>query len=639
MLFLNLSTAIRRMVTVMIKRLISSIVLMLLFLFITLFSINSVMANEKPEITSDSLAVFFDAFFDLTIEENKVPGAAIVVVQNDNLLFSGGYGYADLERMIKVSPSETIFFVESVSKSFTATAVMQLAGEGLIDLEADVNNYLSAFQLADSFEQSVTVADLLVHTGGFDDTDIGAYAKDEEGVTPLDKYLKHNMPARVRPPGEVVSYSNHGYALAGLVVEEVSGIPFTRHMDQHILGPLEMYSSSFVLSGEMEKKMAPPYIDRGGEFQGGSFLYHNYSPAGSLKATAVDMANFIILHLLEGQFKGKQLLSADAAELMHRQQFTNHPDLPGWTYGFYEKYINGHRTIMHGGANRLGHSGKLFLVPDEQLGFFYAANTFNPQLRDQLVAEFMNYFFPAEEEFAVPEGLVLDQNEKSRVAGQYYSTRQSINSVEKIMMLLGQLRVEVNNDSLQVIYPYNSMFAGESWVKIKPLLFQNATDGSLMAFREDQGGSITHMFIGTEAYERLPGYLSPAIQMALFVGMLVVFISIFFRRPLKVYGDVKDSLMAARFLAALNLIFLTGVVLIFLNYQVELAYGMPLPARLLFLIPLGSAVLTAAVLSFCVHVWLNKHNSLAYRLHYTVFIIAATGFIAFLNYWNLIGIY
>ncbi len=261
------SAAKRKVVAAMHSRLKISIVLTISFLLLTLFWINPVMATEKAEITSEQLVAFFDTFFSGAIEENIIPGAVIAVVQKDNLLFSGGYSYADLEKRDKVSPSETIFFVESVSKSFTAKAVMQLVDEGLIDLEADVNDYLSGFQLPDIYKQPVTVTDLLVHTAGFDDTDIGAYAKSEAGVTPLGEYLKHNLLARVMPPGEVVSYSNHGYALAGLMVEEVSGIPFIRYMDQHILGPLEMTSSSFVLSTEMEEKLAPPYLNTGRKFE------------------------------------------------------------------------------------------------------------------------------------------------------------------------------------------------------------------------------------------------------------------------------------------------------------------------------------------------------------------------------------
>ncbi len=616
-----------------------TVLLLLSLLLSTFCPAKPVLAIETSVISSESLEAFFEDFFNVAIAESKIPGAAIVVVQNGDHIFSRGYGYADLEKKIKVSPSETVFFVESVSKSFTATAVMKLADEGYIDLGKDVNAYISAFQLPATFAQPVTVADLLVHTGGFDDTDIGAYAKKEAEVTPLSDYLKNNMPARVMPPGEIVSYSNHGYALAGLVVEEVSGMPFTQYMDQKILVPLEMFSSSFVLTDELENRLASPYLRAGDKFQRGGFLYHNYSPAGALKATVEDMANFIAVHLQGGQFMESRLLSTGALENMHQQQFANHEALPGWTYGFYEKNMNGRRIIMHGGANRLGHMSELLLIPELQIGLFFASNTFNYEVREQLLSEFMDQFYPASAETAVFSGLSLDPDKDGRYAGHYYSTRQARDTVEKITMLLGQLKVEFDDDKLQVIYPQGSIASEENWIKIGPKLFQNTGDGALMAFREDAAGNITHMFIEIEAYEKLPWYTSPNIQAGFIAIMLVVLLSIFFRRQSASSRVIKVSLITARFLAGLNLLFLAGVVLVFLNYQVELAYGMPALAKLLFIVPFGSLVLTAAVIYYCIRVWKERHPPFSYRLHYFFFTISAAGFIIFLNYWNLIGIY
>jgi len=102
---------------------------------------------------------------------------------------------------------------------------------------------------------------------------------------------------------------------------------------------------------------------------------------------------------------------------------------------------------------------------------------------------------------------------------------------------------------------------------------------------------------------------------------------------------MKRSIFAARLLAGVNIAFLAGVVIIFFNYQVELAYGMPAFAKALFVIPFVSLVLTALVICFCLKIWRDKQNRPAYSLHYTLFSIGTVGFLAFLKYWNLIGIY
>lgn len=351
------------------------------------------------------------------------------------------------------------------------------------------------------------------------------------------------------------------------------------------------------------------------------------------------MANCIIAHLNDGMFMEEQLLSAGAVKIMQHRQFSHHEALPGWAYGFYEKYLNGHRIIMHGGANRLGHSSKLFIMPDEQLGFFFASNVFNPQVRDRLTSEFMNHFFPPAAETVAPVSIAVDPEHDKQYAGYYYSTRRARNSVEKIMLLLGQLKVEVDDDKLQVIYPEGSLVPDENWVKIKPGLFQNKTGDTLMAFREDEAGNVTHMFIGTEAYERLPWHAIPVVHAGYFAITVILILSIFFRRPITQSRLMKRSVLAARLLAGINIAFLAGVIIIFLNYQVELAYGMPAPAKALFVVPFVSIVLTAPVLYYCLIAWLDTQKSFAYPLYYTFFSIGAVGFLLFLKYWNLIGIY
>ncbi len=112
---------------------------------------------------------------------------------------------------------------------------MQLVDRELINLDDDVNKYLKHFQLENNYPKPVTIANLLTHTGGFDERFIGVQALDASDVIPLGEYLGTRMPARVLPPGEVMSYSNHGFALASYIVESVSGIPFSEYIDENIL--------------------------------------------------------------------------------------------------------------------------------------------------------------------------------------------------------------------------------------------------------------------------------------------------------------------------------------------------------------------------------------------------------------------
>ena len=122
---------------------------------------------------------------------------------------------------------------------------MQLVEEGRLDLDRDVNAYLDDMTIPDTYPgRPVTLRHLLTHTAGFEENITGTLARNADDVVPLGEHLSENVPARVRPPGEVTSYSNYGVALAGHVVEEVSGVPFERYVEENVFGPLGMRSTT-----------------------------------------------------------------------------------------------------------------------------------------------------------------------------------------------------------------------------------------------------------------------------------------------------------------------------------------------------------------------------------------------------------
>ena len=621
------------------------VVIIFFMLALPVLLLRAAPAEASAPLNSEQLEAFSDRFFNRAYAEELFPGAALVIVKDGEVVFSGGYGYANLEESIPVKADQTVFFTESVSKSFTATALMQLAEKDLLDLHADLNLYLEDMQLESSFAKPVTTADLLLHTAGFDDTDIGAYARSENEVIPLRDYVINNLPALVMPPGEAVSYSNHGYALAGLLAETISGINFTKYMDEEILKPLGMNNSSFVLNEEMEKSLALPYLRQNDSYLPGIFLYHNYSPAGGLKATAFDMASFIIANLEDGRFEGNQLLQKQTVETMHRRQFGHHDKLPGWAYGFYEQYINGYRCLAHGGSNRLGHSSMLFLLPEENFGYFLALNTFNLELHDAFLAELMDRFYPGPDEASLLQPAPGQNEQFDRYAGYYYSTRQSKNSIEKIMMLLGQLRITAEPGYLE-ISNYHGIEEPNRWSKAGPMIFQNRDNGSLIAFRENEAGEITHLFIENHAFERLPWHSAAPFQAAALLFILFAFISAVAAWPFTclrkscrgtLLRPEKTGLFSAFTLCLFNLLFLISLAVIFINYQVELAFGMPGVLTFLFMIPYAIIIVTGFVLYSSVKLWAGKRLNLFCRVHITIIALSAAGFSYFLYFWNLMG--
>ncbi len=298
---------------------------------------------EIPDISNlTQLEDFLDYFIPFLLSELDTMGGVISVVKDDALLISKGYGFSDIERNKPVNPNSTLFRVGSVSKLFTWTAIMQLVEQEILDLDTDINEYLNAFQVPETFPEPITLNHLLTHTAGFEET----YARiisDTDVYGSLEEELKNHLPPRVRPPGIMTSYSNYGTALAGFIIEESTGIKYEEYIEENILRVLDMNRSSFdqPLPLNLTEDTGIPtgfYYDSH-QFYEGFFDYTNIAPAAGLSTTVDDMANFMMAHLNNGTLREHQILHNDTIQEMHSQQFITHPQFPSMCYGFHF-YLN-----------------------------------------------------------------------------------------------------------------------------------------------------------------------------------------------------------------------------------------------------------------------------------------------------------
>ncbi len=223
-----------------------------------------VMAQEAPPkegipIDGAALHNFFDANLPGEMERRHAPGAIAVIVKDGQIVFEKGYGVSDLEKGTAVDPDKTLFRVASISKIITTFAALELVDQGKLDLNADINRYLKLFQIPSTFAKPVTLANLLTHTGGFDERQIGLTARLQAEQIPLGAYLQLRMPPRTVPPGEIYNYSNHGFALAGYLVESVANQPFADYVEDKVFQPLGMNHSSFDFMPSLLPNLATPY--------------------------------------------------------------------------------------------------------------------------------------------------------------------------------------------------------------------------------------------------------------------------------------------------------------------------------------------------------------------------------------------
>lgn len=584
------------------------------------------------------LEAFLDAFFSEQMEKLHVPGAVFVLVKDGEIFFAKGYGYSDVEKKKPVIPDKTIFHLGSVSKLFTATAVMQLCERGQLNLNDDVNKYLKHFQLEEKYPEPVTVANLLTHTSGLEQRGVGTGVWNESELVPLGEYLASDVLRRVVPPGEVIIYSSLGMALAGYLVEQISGVPFAEYIDENIFQPLGMRRSSIKqpAPSRLASDLAKGYRHENGTYKPYSTDYLTIiPPAGDFYTTATDIAHFMIAHLQDGRYGNSRILDKTTAQNMHQQHFTHHPRLRGRAYGFSECLENNQRAIFHDGGAP-GFNTRLFLLPDQNLGFFLAWNSNTIKLHWQLTSQFLDHYYPVENEHGPPEPSADFRNIAGRFTGRYCPYGFSSKTVAKLSTLFEQIRVGNGGDGTLTV-------GSNRYAEVEPLLFQRTDGDSNVAFRENHNGHVTHLFFGTSAYKKLRWYETTVFQLSLIGFFVLVFLSACVINLLPVLGlQLLDTpelpQLIAGLASALNLVFLVGLALaVFKIDQWEFVYGVPPVLTALLVIPLVTTILTVGLPIFAAVTWESEYWSDIGRLYYSLITLFALAFIPFLRYWNLLG--
>jgi CubicO group peptidase (beta-lactamase class C family) len=594
------------------------------------------------------LEEFLDPIFSIGMAKWHIPGAVVLLAKDGQVIFAKGYGYSDLKQKTAVHPESTVFRVGSVSKLFTATAVLELLERGQVDLHADVNHYLRSFQLPKNFPAPVTLAHLLTHTGGFDDRAIGIAARSPGDQVPLGEYLAHSMPPRVRPPGEIYSYSSHGIALAGYIVETVSHEPFADFVESNILRPLDMRHSS--ISGAPEAELAQGYVFRNGALEPAPYDTFNIGPAVAMNSTASDMAHFMIANLEGGVYQGRRLLSERTLEEMQRQVYTDDPRLPGRTYGYYEKYFNGWRAIGHGGNIR-GFGSLLLLVPEAHLGIFLSTNLDEPRFDDDLVHKFFDRYFPPREAVDPPTPNPAYRTRAQKFAGAYRINPYSRTSLEKLATLYWQYHIEAFPDGTLELHSPRDYTPPTRWVEVAPLEFQKSDGEDRAVFREDASGRVTALLLGTGSLEKLAWYETARFQVTLVKVLLLVFLSLalvwpleFVLRRVSWHPAVSTWVRHLGRLAAISvgasaIVFIVGFVRAARSMDLwDFIYGVPAPIQKLLVLPPFTALAACGMLALDVRAWIRGEGSVFDRLYYTLLTVAAAVFVWFLVFWNLLKV-
>jgi CubicO group peptidase (beta-lactamase class C family) len=598
------------------------------------------------------LEAFLEGIMTAYMESHHIAGATVAVVKDGELFFAKGYGYADVKEKKPVIVDKTLFRPGSVSKLFTWTAVMQLFEQGKIDLNADINTYLKDFKIPDKYPEHVTMTHLLTHTPGFEDFINEMGARKAEDLVPLAEFLKTKMPTRVRPPGKLTSYSNYGTALAGYIVEKISGMPFEDYVEQHIFELLDMQHSTFrqPLPSHLAADMSEGYTYEKGMYKSYGFEYINgIAPAGSMSTTATDMAKFMIAHLQLGKYGENRILEEETAKLMHAQLFTHDSRVDGNAHGFWEMTYNDLRTIVHGGDTFMFHS-LLSIVPEKNLGLFVSFNSFGGSwpVYDNFMRAFLDHYYPAAElaDIQPPRDF---KRRAGRFVGSYGVTRVIESTYEKLMALMMTVKVEATEDNTLLITMPMGLGA-KQYLEMEPLVFREVGGQDKVVFREDSKGRITHAFfnqIPIMACVKLAWHKTPGLHYGLLAICMILFLStlgwpvnaltkLLCRRKREIPGAPWLVRLISGGMSVLYIIFLMGMFSALSDYM-ELIFGVPPQLKILLILPILAVLLTIGALFFAYVGWKNKYWTVCGRVHYTLVVLASLVFLWFLAYWNLLG--
>ncbi|WP_416875466.1 serine hydrolase domain-containing protein [Kitasatospora sp. SC0581] len=485
-----------------------------------------------PPSPADPVQVraLFDELLPRLLAEHRIPGAAVTVVAGGRKVFSGGYGVADTRTNRPVDPARTAFFMGSDAKVFTAVAVLQQVAAGKLDLGTDVNRYLTAFKVRDGYPgRPVTVENLLTHTAGFDDSFMGLAQAGPERVEGLGASLAAHQPDRVRAPGTAAAYDNYGVALAGYLVETVSGQPFDQYVSQHVLQPLGMDRTTFSQPhpAAIDADLARGHRPEGDGQTGTAGLYGPWTPTGAAAVTtADDMAKLLLALLPQGGPDARRILDPATAERLLARHYGPDPRLPGLAY-LLEQRTHGSEQLLVKDGDVPGFHSNLALLPQRGLGLYVTLNGDGTDASggwatQQVLTAFLDRFLPAPPAAATaPLTGGLDA-----YAGDYRSTRTSHADLTRAAALMASPHVTAEHGRLTVTGPVtrDPEAAETHWEQLEPGLFRQVGGTARIAFQRAADGTLTLLTDAdpTIAYQRLAWYQAPGPHQAVAVGSLAV---------------------------------------------------------------------------------------------------------------------
>ena len=420
------------------------------------------------------------------MQRGILTGMSIALVEGERTVLVEGFGWADRERQVPAD-ADTLYRVGSISKLFTAVAVMQLVEAGKLDLDAPVTKWLPDFRIVDPFETAspITLRQLMCHRSGIvRESPVGGYFDDRQ-PSPEQSIASLSSCVLVNPPGTKTRYSNIGVTLEGQCVVAASGMSFEDYQSEFVLGPLGMTGSSWRADEQVRQKLAVGYM-RVADAKGGFFfrpapLFElGTIPAANLYSSVSDMTRFCKMLLAGGNATQQPLLQPATWASMSTPQLTTNPS--GFGLGFFVGRFGRYRTLQHTGAV-YGFSTSMVAIPELQIAVVVFANddiVMGPVDRiSETALNLMRQAKTGEPVPSVPATVASNTEDLSRFAGDFESSVHWA----KITLQDGALKLDLAGQpfTLRQISP-QSFEADGRFAYRDPVEFRVSADGVVNGF-------------------------------------------------------------------------------------------------------------------------------------------------------------
>jgi CubicO group peptidase (beta-lactamase class C family) len=383
------------------------------------------------------------------MKEKKIAGLSIALIDDQEIVWSQGFGYADVEKKTPAT-ADTMYRAGSVSKLFTAIAAMQLVDQGRLDIDQPLKTYLPMFSVKSRFEGAPEITPRMLmthHSGLFSDYFQGMLTKNPAPFNALIDVLKDEYVAY--PPNLILSYSNTGVTLLGCAIQEITKTTFEEYMQQALLAPLGMKDSVFTAQPPTQTKA----------YEAGKRkeeLPLRDTPAGGLNTTVSDLSHFMKMVFAEGEYNGQRILQKETLAQMFEAQNLNNPlDLDtkiglAWFLGG-PSIPGATKIVSHDGAT-LYHRALFMALPEQELGVVILSNSMEGgALQEELAFETLRFALAAKAGRLPPEKSQQRLTPPSNMLREYEGTYASSAGLLTIEKQRRRYKAKISGQTLKLL--------------------------------------------------------------------------------------------------------------------------------------------------------------------------------------------